>query len=133
MEKPEVGSRCRILTVAGAKDPEPFAGIVLDLEVVAHRDQFRIPLPPFTEARLCRWLLQSADRAASDTVALTQELLAEMLGVRRTSVTETASKIQASGAISYSRGVIKIIDRPALEALACECYRMLLNHQAELV
>ena len=86
-----------------------------------------------TEARLCRWLLQSADRAASDTVNLTQELLAEMLGVRRTSVTEVASKIQSAGAISYSRGVIKILDRSALEALACECYQMLLNQEAELV
>jgi CRP-like cAMP-binding protein len=84
------------------------------------------------EARFCRWLLQSADRAASNTLTLTQELLAEMLGVRRTSVTEVASKIQGSGAISYSRGVIKILDRPALESLACECYQTLLNQQAEL-
>jgi CRP-like cAMP-binding protein len=80
-----------------------------------------------TEARLCRWLLQSADRTASNTVTLTQELLAEMLGVRRTSVTEVASKIQGYGAISYSRGVIKILDRTALESLACECYQTLLN------
>ena len=65
------------------------------------------------EARFCRWLLQSADRAASDTVALTQEFLAEMLGVRRTSVTEVASKVQNAGAISYSRGVIKILDEDA--------------------
>src|SRR5258708_37800842 len=55
------------------------------------------------ESRFCRWLLQSADRAASDTVTLTQEFLAEMLGVRRTSVTEVASKVQNSGAITYSR------------------------------
>ncbi|MEA2907940.1 MAG: hypothetical protein QOJ15_21 [Bradyrhizobium sp.] len=85
-----------------------------------------------TEARLCRWLLQSADRAASNTLTLTQELLVEMLGVRRTSVTEVASKIQNSGAISYSRGVIKILDRPALELLACECYQTFLNQEAEL-
>jgi CRP-like cAMP-binding protein len=84
------------------------------------------------EARFCRWLLQSADRAASNTLTLTQELLAEMLGVRRTSVTEVASKIQGSGAIGYSRGVIKILDRSALESLACECYQTLLNQQAEL-
>jgi CRP-like cAMP-binding protein len=62
------------------------------------------------EARFCRWLLQSADRAASDTVPLTQELLAEMLGVRRTSVTEVAGKIQSEGVITYSRGIIKILD-----------------------
>jgi CRP-like cAMP-binding protein len=85
-----------------------------------------------TEARFCRWLLQSADRAASNTLNLTQELLAEMLGVRRTSITEVASKIQGSGAISYSRGVIKIIDRHVLETQACECYQTLLDQQAEL-
>jgi len=84
------------------------------------------------EPRFCRWLLQSADRAASNTLTLTQELLAEMLGVRRTSVTEVASKIQGSGVISYSRGVIKILDRTALELLACECYQTLLSQQAEL-
>jgi CRP-like cAMP-binding protein len=80
------------------------------------------------EARLGRWLLQSADRAGGDTVPLTQEFLAEMLGVRRTSVTEVASKLQQAGVISYSRGVIKIIDRPGLESTACECYRKLIDH-----
>jgi CRP-like cAMP-binding protein len=84
------------------------------------------------EARFCRWLLQSADRAESDTVALTQELLAEMLGVRRTSVTEVAGKLQNEGVISYSRGIIKIVDRPALERLSCECYQTLLEHSAAL-
>jgi CRP-like cAMP-binding protein len=74
------------------------------------------------EARFCRWLLQTRDRAESDTIMLTQEFLSEMLGVRRTSVTEVASKIQADGAISYSRGAIKIIDREALKAMSCECY-----------
>jgi CRP-like cAMP-binding protein len=85
------------------------------------------------EARFCRWLLQSADRAASDTVELTQEFLAEMLGVRRTSVTEVASKVQTSGAIVYSRGVIKILDRPALMRMSCECYETLLDQSAILV
>jgi CRP-like cAMP-binding protein len=80
------------------------------------------------ESRFCRWLLQSADRAESDTVELTQEFLAEMLGVRRTSVTEVASNIQRLGAITYSRGVIQIVDRGALESLACECYQTLLAH-----
>ncbi len=79
------------------------------------------------EARFCRWLLQSADRARSSTVNLTQEFLAEMLGVRRTSVTEVASKIQSFGAINYSRGVINILDRPALEKMSCECYQTLLD------
>jgi len=84
------------------------------------------------EARFCRWLLQSADRAAGDTVALTQEFLAEMLGVRRTSVTEVASKVQGSGAITYSRGVIKILDRNALMRMSCECYETLVDQSAVL-
>jgi len=85
------------------------------------------------EARFCRWLLQTADRAGTDTVALTQEFLAEMLGVRRTSVSEVANKVQNSGAISYSRGVIRILDRPALERLSCECYTTLQDQAAELI
>jgi CRP-like cAMP-binding protein len=84
------------------------------------------------EARFCRWLLQSADRAASDTVPLTQEFLAEMLGVRRTSVTEVASKVQAAGVITYSRGIIKILDRPALMRMSCECYETLNDQSAVL-
>jgi CRP-like cAMP-binding protein len=84
------------------------------------------------EARFCRWLLQSADRAASDTITLTQELLAEMLGVRRTSVTEVAGKMQHEGVITYSRGVIKILDRDGLERLSCECYQTLIDHSATL-
>jgi len=84
------------------------------------------------EAQFCRWLLQSADRSASDTVALTQEFLAEMLGVRRTSVTEVASKVQNAGVITYSRGVIRILDRPALMRMSCECYETLLDQSAVL-
>jgi CRP-like cAMP-binding protein len=84
------------------------------------------------EARFCRWLLQSADRAGSSTINLTQEFLAEMLGVRRTSVTEVASKIQNSGAIRYSRGVINVLDRPALERMSCECYQTLVEQSAVL-
>ena len=84
------------------------------------------------EARFCRWLLQSADRAASETVTLTQELLAEMLGVRRTSVTEVAGKLQNEGVITYSRGVIRIVDRPGLERLSCECYQTLVDQEATL-
>jgi CRP-like cAMP-binding protein len=84
------------------------------------------------EARFCRWLLQSADRAASDTITLTQEFLAEMLGVRRTSVTEVASKVQATGAITYSRGVIKILNRTTLMRMSCECYETLIDQSALL-
>jgi CRP-like cAMP-binding protein len=84
------------------------------------------------EERFCRWLLQSADRAGSDTVALTQELLAEMLGVRRTSVTDVARKMQDRGVITYSRGVITILDRAALEQISCECYQNLIEQEATL-
>jgi CRP-like cAMP-binding protein len=84
------------------------------------------------EARFCRWLLQSADRAGSSTVPLTQEFLAEMLGVRRTSVTEVASKVQGAGAITYSRGVIKILDRTALMRTSCECYETLVDQSSVL-
>jgi CRP-like cAMP-binding protein len=76
-------------------------------------------------ARLCRSLLETRDRAESDTITLTQEFLAQMLGVRRTTVTTLASNIQAAGAISYSHGIIKIIDHEALKALSCECYETL--------
>jgi Mn-dependent DtxR family transcriptional regulator len=77
--------------------------------------------------------LQSADRAAGDTVTLTQELLADMLGVRRTSVTEVAVRVQDQGIITYARGVIKILDRDALERMSCECYRTLVEHEATLI
>jgi CRP-like cAMP-binding protein len=74
------------------------------------------------EARFCRWLLTCHDRISTNTVALTQEFLADMLGVQRTTVTAVARALQEKGAIRYRRGVVDIIDRGALEALACECY-----------
>ena len=77
------------------------------------------------EARFCRWLLQSRDCAESDTVPLTQEFLSEMLGVRRTSVTEVAVKMQEKGVISYSRGIINVVDLAKLKELSCECYETL--------
>ncbi len=82
------------------------------------------------EARFCRWLLQTRDIIHSNTIVLTQEFLSEMLGVRRTSVTDVAIKLQSAGTISYSRGVIKIIDLPALQALSCECYGRLHDQRA---
>jgi CRP-like cAMP-binding protein len=74
------------------------------------------------EGRISRWLLECADRA-DDEVHLTQEMLAQMLGARRSSVSVIASALQSSGAIKYSRGIIHIVDRLMLEATACECYR----------
>jgi CRP-like cAMP-binding protein len=74
------------------------------------------------EARFCRWLLTCHDRISNDTIALTQEFLADMLGVQRTTVTAVARALQEKGAIRYRRGVVDIMDRSVLEALACECY-----------
>jgi CRP-like cAMP-binding protein len=73
-------------------------------------------------SRLCRWLLQCADRIGSEQLLLTQEFLAEMLGVRRTTVTLLAQELQKRGVLRYSRGRITILDRAALQACACECY-----------
>lgn len=73
-------------------------------------------------SRLCRWLLQCADRIGSNQLLLTQEFLAEMLGVRRTTVTLLAQELQKKGIVRYSRGRITILDRARLEASACECY-----------
>lgn len=74
------------------------------------------------DQQLCRWLLLSLDRLASNELVMTQELIANMLGVRREGVTEAAGKLQKQGAIRYSRGRITVLDRPRLEQLCCECY-----------
>ena len=74
------------------------------------------------EQQLCRWLLLSLDRLPSNELAMTQELIANMLGVRREGVTEAAGKLQAEGLINYRRGKITVLDRPNLEARVCECY-----------
>ncbi len=74
------------------------------------------------DQQLCRWLLLSLDRLPSNQLTMTQELIANMLGVRREGVTEAASKLQRLGVIEYSRGKITVLDRPQLERLSCECY-----------
>ena len=74
------------------------------------------------ENRLCRWLLQTHDCVDGDAIPLTQEFLAQMLGVRRTTVTIAARLLQSAGLVRYRRGLIHIIDRPGLEEIACECY-----------
>lgn len=74
------------------------------------------------DQQLCRWLLLSFDRSPSNELVITQELIANMLGVRRESVTEAAGNVQRAGLIEYNRGHITVIDRPGLEARACECY-----------
>jgi CRP-like cAMP-binding protein len=76
------------------------------------------------DQQLCRWLLLSLDRLASNELAMTQELIANMLGVRREGVTEAAGKLQDAGLIRYRRGKITVTDRPGLEARCCECYQV---------
>ena len=74
------------------------------------------------DQHLCRWLLLMLDRIDADRLEMTQEMIANMLGVRRESVTEAALKLQGAGVISYRRGRIDVIDRPGLERRVCECY-----------
>lgn len=74
------------------------------------------------DQQLCRWLLLSLDRLPDNNLVMTQELIANMLGVRREGVTEAAGKLQKLGVITYSRGHITVLDRARLEALSCECY-----------
>jgi len=74
------------------------------------------------EQQLCRWLLMSLDRLSSNQLTMTQELIANMLGVRREGVTAAAGKLQRLGIIEYHRGQITVLDRTKLEALCCECY-----------
>src|SRR3954467_5823862 len=80
------------------------------------------------EARLCRWLLRARDLARSETLMFTQEYLAEMLGVRRTSVTVVANTLQRAGMIKYSRGKIQFLDVQAVQDSACECYSTVKSH-----
>jgi CRP-like cAMP-binding protein len=90
------------------------------------------------EQQLCRWLLLSLDRLASSELVMTQQLIANMLGVRREGVTEAAGRLQADGLISYRRGRINVLDREKLEERVCECYavvrresdRLLASHAA---
>ncbi len=74
------------------------------------------------DQQLCRWLLLSLDRLNSNRLTMTQELIANMLGVRREGVTDAAGKLQKLGVIRYARGQITVLDRPKLEQLCCECY-----------
>lgn len=77
------------------------------------------------EQRAARWILTTGDRTRSDHFPLTQEFLAQMLGVRRTTVSEVASKLQADGLITYTRGNLSIVDRARLTDIACECYTII--------
>jgi CRP-like cAMP-binding protein len=85
------------------------------------------------QSRLSRWLLRARDLSGSNTLSFTQEYLAEMLGVRRTSVTVVAHTLQAAGFISYSRGRIQILNAEGLQESACECYETVKGHYARLI
>jgi CRP-like cAMP-binding protein len=85
------------------------------------------------EARCARWLLTSHDRSDGDTITLTQECLAEMLGVCRSTVTLVASALQRAGLIRYRRGAITVLNFPGLEAISCECYRIIRDHYERLL
>ena len=74
------------------------------------------------EQRLCRWLLLSLDRLPDNRLQMTHELIANMLGVRRQGVSEAAGKLEEQGVLTYSRGLVTIVDRAGLELHACECY-----------
>jgi len=85
------------------------------------------------DQQLCRWLLMSLDRLPSNELRMTQELIANMLGVRREGVTEAAGKLQLAGVIEYRRGRITVLDRPGLERMACECYQVVYKEFARLL
>ena len=85
------------------------------------------------DKQLCRWLLLSLDRLGSNELVMTQELIANMLGVRREGVTEGALSLQEAGLIRYSRGRITILDRAGLEARTCECYKVVKNEYDRLL
>ena len=85
------------------------------------------------DQQLCRWLLLSLDRLSSDKLTMTQELIADMLGVRREGVTDAAGKLQKLGVIHYRRGQITVLDRPHLERLCCECYAVVKKESDRLL
>jgi CRP-like cAMP-binding protein len=85
------------------------------------------------DQQLCRWLLLSIDRLDRPEIATTQELISNMLGVRREGVTEAAGKLQKAGVISYRRGHIKVLDRAALEQMSCECYQVVRRETERLL
>ncbi|MFZ2635309.1 MAG: Crp/Fnr family transcriptional regulator [Rectinemataceae bacterium] len=85
------------------------------------------------DQQLCRWLLLSLDRLSGNELNMTQELIADMLGVRREGVTEAAGKLQDAGLIRYSRGRLTVLNRPGLEARVCECYQVVKKEFARLL
>jgi CRP-like cAMP-binding protein len=126
---PGTGWHVRTATVKQAFDTSPALRSLFLRYVLAYHNQVtqtaacyaRHPL----EERLARWLLMVHDRAEGDELPLTQEFIAQMLGVRRAGVSVAAGTFQKAGLLSYMHGHIIILDRPGLEAAACECYRIM--------
>jgi CRP-like cAMP-binding protein len=85
------------------------------------------------DMRMARWMLTAADRMGTDSLQITQEFLAQMLGSRRSTVTVAAGELQRQGLIDYSRGRVRIVDRPGLEAKTCECYAVVKATYDELI
>jgi hypothetical protein len=119
-----------------ANDFEPFRSILIRHEQVllAQAQQSAARNASHTvESRLCRWLLRIRDLTQSNKLSLTQEFLARMLGVRRTSVTLVAGTLQRAGLIRQRRGTVEILDAEAVENAACECYARVRSHYERLV
>jgi CRP-like cAMP-binding protein len=85
------------------------------------------------DMRMARWMLTAADRTETDSLQITQEFLAQMLGSRRSTVTVAAGELQRKGLIDYSRGRVRIVDRPGLEVISCECYQVVRATYQELI
>jgi CRP-like cAMP-binding protein len=118
-----------------ANELEPFRSLLMRHEQVllAQSQQSAACNASHTvEARMCRWLLHMRDFAGSDDLMLTQEFLAQMLGVRRPSVSIVASPLQKAGLIKYSRGRIRVLDVKGLKKRACECYDTVKRHSERL-
>jgi CRP-like cAMP-binding protein len=110
---------------AAANQSEPLRALIVrynDLLLAQVQQSVACNALHALEARLCRWLLQTRDCIDGDTMQVTQDFLGQMLGVRRTTVTNAARMLQGAGLIRYRRGHIQIVNRPALQEIACECY-----------
>jgi CRP-like cAMP-binding protein len=127
-------------------DAEAFARVVEDtpaLNAILHRYTLAL-LGQIAQASACnrlhrmderaaRWLLLTHDRVRKDRFPLTQDFLAQMLGVPRARVNEAAQQLQGAGAITYRRGVVTVTDRPGLEAISCECYDIIRREHERLL
>ena len=136
-----VQSECQAYRLSAAKLKEEFArGDAVHLQLLRYTQALITQISQTAvcnrhhgvEQQLCRWLLLSLDRLRDSEVRMTQELIANMLGVRRQGVTEAAGALERRGLIRYKRGAITVLDRPGLEAHACECYAVVRDEYRRL-